>query len=194
MKIDSCVAESIRIVNQNHKTMNRNKKSLIYFMSFLTAISLLLFVNCNSDDVEDEGAMLIGVWSVTTLNIEMTIDGKSFTQYLLDYGISNDEVELAEDFFISTYEDRIKDLVIEFKDDNTYDNGFEIGTWSYDALNKILTTMPDDFNTFEQKVKSITSTTLVIIDELMGDRSYYEFNGEDIGEIDTVIEVTFTKS
>jgi hypothetical protein len=176
--------------------MNGIKKSIPSITLILMAFSILLFSYCNNNnDAENENAKLIGTWSLISYNIDLMIDDKTFTQYLLDNGFSEKEIESAEEFFKSLIEDRIEDIDLELKDDDTYVSGQETGTWSYDASSKIITTKPDDFNSFDQLVKSVTSTTLVIVFEQINEFGYDEYNGEDIDDsIDVIIEITLSKS
>lgn len=176
--------------------MNGISKSLPFSVSFLIVVSVLICSNCSSNgEGESEKAKLLGHWKVTSFNIELMIDGKSFTQYLIDEGFPADEIELAKEFFLSYYEDAMGDAEIELKDDNTYFDGRDTGKWLYDESSNILTTQPDDFNSFDYKVKSVTSSTLELKFELINDHSYYAYNGTDIDDgIDAMIELTLAKS
>ena len=180
--------------------MNYLKKSFSFFITIFLIGSILLFSNCNNDDDGDENANsnFVGTWTVSSVEAELSINGKSLTQYLIDGGATADEAALVEEFFNSFLEDEMGEGEIQLKADNTYIADFgsdpDTGTWSYNASTGYLTIDPSDPNedNSEIKVVSITSTTLIIEQS-----ETMEEDVDDDGideEIDIRIEQTFTKS
>jgi hypothetical protein len=180
--------------------MNQLKKVLTYSTSFLFLFSLLLFSNCSKDgNDENPNADLIGTWKTSTINVDLMIDGKTLSQFLIDGGASEAEAALIEDYFTTILETEVGDGEIQLKSDNTYIADFgsdspDTGKWSYNASTKILTIDSDDplEDNQEIKVKSISSSTLIIeqnevVEEDLDDDGIDE-------QIDTTIEMTFTKS
>lgn len=180
--------------------MHGIKKLVPLFTSILLTFSMLLFSSCSSDSDEDtERAKLIGTWSLESLNIDLMFGDKPFRQYLQDKGVSEDEIQAAEEFFMSDIENSIQDNDLVLKQDNTYITGQEVGTWSYDASRKVINIKVDDFNNFDYQVKSVSSTTLVLLIEQMNAYHYDHFRG-GLGDIEidesinVVLEVTLSKS
>jgi hypothetical protein len=180
--------------------MKNLQRPLSYLLSILLISTLFLFSHCSEDDDEkNENADLIGTWTMTSIDIDLMIDGKSLMQFLIeDAGLSEAEAALLETFFKSTLEDEISSGQIELKADNTYIADFgddpDTGKWSYNASTMILTidSNDPDEDIQEIKVKSVSSTTLVIeqsevVEEDLDDDQINE-------EIDTMIEMIFTKS
>ncbi len=175
------------------------KKLITYFTLPLFVLSLLLFSNCNKDS-EDANANsdLIGTWNSSSVNVDLMVNGKTLSQFLIDGGATEAEAALFEDFLTSDIVDSSGDGEIQFKSDNTYIANFggdpETGKWSYNASTGILIIDSDDptEDTQEIKVKSLTSTTLIIEDS--------EIMEEDIDDDGTTeqisisIEMTFTKA
>lgn len=179
--------------------MDRFKKSLTFLSSLFIVFSLLLFANCSSDsEGENADAQFVGTWNLTSVSVELSIDGKSLVQYLIDNGeMTQGEAELLEDFFKSFLEAELSDGQIELKSDHTYVADFgddpDTGKWSYDASSKYLTIDSDDPGEDTQMimVKSITSSTLII-----EQKEIVEEDIDDDGtseEIDAAIEMTFSK-
>jgi len=179
--------------------MKNVKKPLTYLISILLLSTLLLFSHCDkSGDEENANADLVGTWTITSINIDLMVDGKSLTQFLIDAGYGESEAALVEAFFTSLLEDEIGDGEIELKSNNTYVADFgddpDTGSWSYNSSTKILTIDSDDPSEDIQEitVKSISATTIVIEQsEIM------EEDVDDDGtseEVNSTIEMTLTKS
>ena len=114
--------------------MKNLSKKLNYL---IFALPLLVFLaNCGSDDGGDIGSDndLIGVWTVTSADIDFDVDGQTFTEFLTSAGIPADQVQTFVDLFEAVFEAEFEGT-IEFKSDNTYISTFggdtDQGTWTF---------------------------------------------------------------
>jgi len=137
-------------------------------VKFLFVIGLMLvfviYFSCNNDDEDNETNLLIGVWTVTDADYELSIEDISFVDYLVNIaGFTEMEAEEALDYLLAWYN---FEGTLEFKADQTYvaaiGDNIDNGTWSLNSAGDKITF---DAGTHDEGIAviiSLTTNTLVI--------------------------------
>lgn len=137
---------------------------------FLLGTALLFTTSCSDDDnggdiSEDK---LIGVWTLESTSVDVTIDGKSIVDYFVSMGIPQDDAEEMAAAFSSEF-DEIENMsgTVEFKQDGTYVTNFgegeDVGTWELNGNELLMDKDTADEETII--VKSLTDSELKVIRE-----------------------------
>lgn len=139
-------------------------------LNFSRLISLLLFstafifiTGCEKDD-PDGFASIIGTWTSSETIIDVTIDGISFVDYLVDQmGMSS---ETADAFLAEMFDNSTVTGSVEFKEDGIFTSDWEgnepeLGAWT---LEGDVLTITVDGSTEEMvfKVLTLTASQLTI--------------------------------
>ena len=97
--------------------------------NFIFLILLTLFFNsCNKDEEPTTFDMVCGKWTVKSVSSEITINGKSLTQFYVDaLGISETDAQVFVDEYYNALEEYY-DGTMEFKSDGTYEFNLMGGT------------------------------------------------------------------
>ncbi len=162
--------------------------------------TFIVFTGCNGDDEDPDNAAinhLIGVWTITDVQLDAAIEGKSLAEYAIDLlGVS----ELEAEILASLFEDALMsnfDGTIEFKSDNTYitNTGGEVddGTWSLNSNGDELTL---DEGTIDEQVIDVLILTASAL-KVSLDQTEFEDIDEDPDTpdvpINMSIELTLSK-
>jgi len=130
------------------------------------------FSSCNNDDENTPSDLLIGEWTFSTATMELSIDGKTLVQYLMDEGeLTEAEAEIYADLIFGMVEDEFvleSTVVITIKSNGTYlitdpSSGNDDGTWELSGDGKTLTLDKGTVDEMVFDIVSLTSSTLVII-------------------------------
>jgi hypothetical protein len=153
-------------------------------------VVLFAFQACNNDD-EAKEADIVGVWAVSELVFDITINGESLSEYF-----GEDEADLFEPFFTEAFEDEFEDVSIEFKSDGTYlsedsDGSTDTGTWSLNSNGDILILDDGTADEFTFNIVSSTNNTLVL-NYSETDDSDIDFDGNP-DEFTVSMDLTLTK-
>jgi len=114
------------------------------------ALAVVLLIGCGGDKEDPKPEIstskLVGAWTVVSSQTEMSIDGKSYKQYLIDVaGISEEEADIYNEIVQSMLTLSGYYAEWEFKSDYTWtgDSDFVatpvIGTWDLTSDEKTLT-------------------------------------------------------
>ena len=137
-------------------------------VKFLFVIGLMLvfviYFGCNNDDENNETNLLIGVWTVTDADHELSIEDISFVDYLVNIaGFTEMEAEEALEYILAWYN---FEGTIEFKADQTYVTtiGDEIhnGTWSLNSAGDKIIFNAGTHDEGTAVLISLTTNTLVM--------------------------------
>lgn len=137
-------------------------------VKFLFVIGLMLvfvtYFSCNNGDEDNEPNLLVGVWTVTDADYELSIGDISFVNYLVNIaGFTEMEAEEAENYLLAWYN---FEGTVEFKADQTYVTtiGDEIdnGTWSLNSAGDKITFNAGTHDENIAVIISLTTNTLVI--------------------------------
>lgn len=170
-------------------------KKFLNNLSFLVIIGTLLvfLAGCNENE-EDPVNDLLGLWTVSDVDIDATIGNESFVDYLVSEGMSEIEAEIYWAIFETLLEDEM-DIsgTIEIMENNTYTADFEgsteDGTWKLSADGKTLT-FDEGIYEMAFTINSLTSSMLSL--------SITEVAIEDIDDdpltqaVEIVVEITLT--
>ncbi len=170
-----------------------------FFTAFLLCAMTVVcfFSSCNNDDETSPSDLLIGEWTFSSASMDLTINGKTLVQYLMDEGeLTESEAEILVDSLYGMIEDDFvpeSTVVITIKSDGTYlitdpSSGNDDGTWELSADGKTLTLDKGTEDEMIFEVVSLSDSKLVIvsIQELEDD-----FNEDTVDEI-LAIELKMT--
>lgn len=88
-----------------------------YKLLFVLLASLSFgFQSCKNDDDTVNQSDIVGVWSVNSLFVDISIDGKSIDEFFE----TEFEQNFFEEFFTAAFQEQFRDVTIEFKADNTF--------------------------------------------------------------------------
>ena len=178
-------------------------KNSILSLQQLLMIVLVVFAFACGDD--DEGSdppppttedMLVGTWTTSSINIELTVGEKSLADYLVeDLGWSEADANFYSQLFEAELESAV-DGTLTFNDDGTYDSNFDDspdeGTWSLSADDTTITLDAGTSDEVDITIVSITDTTLVVT---LGDSEFDDLDDDPETpdeEITIVAEITLT--
>ncbi len=144
-------------------------KKFLSNLSFLVIIGTLLvfLAGCNEND-EDPVNDLLGLWTVSDVEIDATIGNESFVDYLVSkVGMSETEAEIFYAIFHTLLEEEMDiSSTIEIMGNNTYTADFEgsteDGTWKLSADGKTLTFDEGTMYEMDLTINSLTSSMLSI--------------------------------
>jgi hypothetical protein len=154
--------------------------------------STLLITSCKDDDTS-ENADIVGIWTVTDLDFDITINNIDLAEF---FG-SEDQAGIYEALVTATFEEAFEDTTIEFKSDGTYTakspgETTEAGTWSLNTANN---TMTLDAGTADEGIFNLvtsTSSNLTLqLDETDNSADYDGDNTND--EFRIVVDLNLTK-
>ena len=142
--------------------MVRNTRILY---SYLFAMALV-FAACKDEESLTVEQALVGTWTISQANIEMSVGALSLSDYLvneLDFTpaeasalVSSIETELLTELSGS----------ITFNSDDTYTSNIggnpDSGTWDYSAFYEVILLDPGTSDAFELSILSIAKSNLVI--------------------------------
>lgn len=167
----------------------------VKFLVFLLA-GAFIFQSCDNDDESYNQADLIGIWSVSNVDLEILVNDMDMVDYYISQGSTKDEAEFLQSLYELLASSAFTGSTIEFKSDNTYEvkqSGSELanGTW---ALNSNATQILIDAGTADEdtyEIASLSNNSLIIktteseMDDLNED-------GTD-EEVTTNIDLSLTK-
>ena len=105
--------------------MKSKFKSPILLLLMLCGI----FFSCNNNDEITTYDMICGLWTVTDIQFELTIEGQSFTTFLMnEYGLTEEEAQAVYEENKDSYRESWTGTM-EYKSDGTYD--FNVGGENY---------------------------------------------------------------
>lgn len=161
------------------------------FTLALISISFVFTSGCDEDEVGIT-ASIIGSWTVTETSMEMTIDGVSWLDYMVnEIGLSS---EIAETSWAEIQTESDMEGTVEFKDEGLFstaweDDDPESGTWTLDGNNLTINVVGEDAMIFE--VITLSETKLVI--------KQTETESEDMDQdgteetMEMILQMTFTR-
>ena len=161
------------------------------FALAIIGISFVFTTACEEDEVGIT-ASIIGSWTVTETSMEMTIDGVSWLDYMvneLEMSLEIAETTWAE---IQTESDMVG--TVKFEDEGLFsteweDDDPESGTWTLDGNNLTINVVGDDTMIFE--VITLSETQLVIKQTETEIEDMNQDGTEETMEI--VIQMTFVR-
>lgn len=170
-------------------------KKFLSNLSFLVIIGTLLFflAGCNEND-EDPINNLLGLWTVSDVEIDATIGNESFVDYLVSEGMSETEAAIYWAIFETLLEEEMEiSGTIEIMENNTYTADFggstEDGTWKLSADGKILT-FDEGIYEMDFTINSLTSDMLSIT---MTEMSVEDIDDDPLTQaVEIVVEITLT--
>ena len=173
-------------------------KKLLVNLSFLALIGTLFvfFAGCNGDENGDEEVSdLVGFWTVSNIEIDLSVGGQSLLDLLMTVGgLSEEEANLI----IADIESEVMDEIggtgtIEIRSDGTYISNFggtsDDGTWDLSSDEKTLTL---DAGTIDEIVLDVTSVTSNMLIVTQTETTEEDFEGIPV-EILMEITMTLTK-
>lgn len=127
----------------------------------ILAIGVFAFQACNSDDEAKEGD-IEGSWNVTGLTFDITVNGENLENFF-----PQDQANLYEDLFTSSFEDSFEGATMEFKSDGTYsakdsDGSTDNGSWSINSDGTALTFDGGTADEITFDVKTSTKNSLIL--------------------------------
>ncbi len=140
----------------------RKVKFTRLFALLVISISLILITSCSKDDDDNDGSVsIIGTWTLSDGSVEMTIDGVTFVNYLINLGMTTAEAQ-AE--WVVMQADMMPPFggSVEFKENGAFVISWEFdpnATWSI-ANNKLTINSDGDIMTFD--IITLTSTLCTI--------------------------------
>lgn len=143
--------------------MERIVNSLKLYIPVLLAGTIM--IACSEDEDEQiVRSALVGLWTVTDSEINMSIGDQTLAEYLInENGLSEDNATLAAALFEAFYKAELNGQ-IEFFADNTYHSNFtndqEEGTWELSADGKTLTLNKNTIDEFDLIVNTLTESAL----------------------------------
>ena len=173
-------------------------KKFLFNLSFLAIIGTLLvfYAGCNGDENGDEEVSdLVGFWTVSDIEIDLSVGGQSLLDLLMNVGgLSEEEANLI----IADIESQVMDEIggtgtIEIRSDGTYISNFggtsDDGTWNLSSDEKTLTLDAGTIDEIVLNVSSLTSNMLIITQTEITEE---DFEGIPV-EILMEITMTLTK-
>jgi hypothetical protein len=142
------------------KTLKHFRLSLLAFLS----ITLIAVTSCEKEDENLITASIVGEWTTQSTNVDITVNGISLLNYLIDMGLPADQAQAMVTLFSA---DMDFPTSIEFKEDGTYtvtmsDSPSESGTWSQSEDKKTLTMDAGTEDEMELTIKVLNDTTLEV--------------------------------
>ncbi|MEK6780764.1 MAG: hypothetical protein AABY93_03610 [Bacteroidota bacterium] len=133
--------------------MNTSFKALKY----LTLLGFLLFLaNCSKDDDPTPSDMIVGNWTISTVDLTIKVGSQSLVDYLIAQGLTSSEAQL----YATQISDDFKDTAgnLDIKKGGTYSTtsgGYtDTGTWELTSDGKTLTL---DKGTADESVFTVTA-------------------------------------
>lgn len=166
-------------------------------------LALVVFAFACGNDDEGNGnnpptaeEMLVGTWTTSTIDITLTVDDKSLTDYLVeDLGWSESDADFYTQLFEAELESSV-DGTLTLNADNTYDSDFDDspddGTWSLSADETTLTLDAGTIDEVDITIISITGTSLVVSIEDTQEEDLDDDAGTPDEEIMIVADITLT--
>ena len=174
----------MRLLNQKQHTMKNLK--LIAIILFST----VLITSCK-DDEASQNADIVGVWNVTNLSIDFTVNNTSLT----DFFGTEANAAFYETFFSAIFEDAFDGATIEFIADGTYKSPSpgetaETGTWTLDG--DTLTFGVSSAESISFTVINSTNSALTLQYKELDDSTDYDQDGVN-DEFETILDLNLTK-
>lgn len=141
----------------------RKVKFTRLFALLVIGISLILIASCGKDDDDNANGSvsIVGIWTLSDGSVEMTIDGVSFVNYLINLGMTTSEAQAG---WVEMQADMMPPFggSVEFKENGTFVVSWEFdpnATW-FIANNKLTINSDGDIMTFD--IITLTSTVCTI--------------------------------
>lgn len=175
-------------------------KKLLHITLKLLIVTILLTA-CKDDEntKKDQKPSLVGTWSVTQFNVDLSVGGISLADYLVDsLEFSSQEVTVAEALIRSEINDIFENETITFKENSTYevliDNNLETGNWELNSEQTVLLISPMTDQTIQLAVNSLSEEVLKIgLNEEVAVEDYFDTSTFGLSFTNTLkIEGTFT--
>jgi len=145
-------------------------KTMLKALTLITAISIVLFFgSCSKDNDPGSADLIVGNWTISTVNITMKVGDKSLVDYLVSQGLAQADAESFAAQLSDGYGSA--DGTIEIKKGGTYSSTSsgvtDTGTWELTSDGKTLTLDKGTADAFVFTVTTLTSSKL----NLSGDQS-----------------------
>jgi hypothetical protein len=158
----------------------------------LLTVGALLFQSCDKAAEEDlYKAKIIGVWKVDNLDIDITVNDSSFSEFM------GDDSGVFEALLMNEIEAEFDNISFDFKSDNSYEitrlgDPAETGTWSINSDGSELSINEGTSIEGTYKIKSLTDSYLILNAE-ESDNSQ-DINGDGSAEeLKIVFDLYLTK-
>ena len=149
--------------------MKKFQTNLKFLFLFGILISFVTLIGCNNDDENPDNpisAELVGLWTISDSNVDVSILGMSIIDYLVNVGgLSEVEAQAFATLFETLLTTNFSGT-IEFKANNTYITNIggetDDGTWSLNSAGDKVTL---DAGTADEQVIdiiSLTANTLIV--------------------------------
>lgn len=172
-------------------------KKFLSNLSFLVIIGILLvfLAGCNENE-EDPVNDLLGLWTVSDVEIDAKVGNQSFLDYLVsELDISVAEATILYAFFETFIEEEM-DIsgTIEIMENNTYTADFEgsteYGTWKLSADGKTLTFDEGTIYEMDFTINSLTSSMLSLTITMV---AMEDIDDDPLTQaVEIVVEITLT--
>jgi Lipocalin-like domain len=155
--------------------------------TLIFCLLLLTLSNCDKDEDPTPNDLILGTWTVTSLDATITVDNLSYVAYLKNLGFSDSEAQLLAEEFNDMLEESTYGK-LEIKKGGTYSatddpGSIDSGTWELSGDGKKLTM---DKGTSDEYVYDVTMLTASKLTLFVNES---DFNGSNI-DIELEIELT----
>ena len=161
------------------------------FTLAVIGISFVFTTACDKDEVGIT-ASIVGSWTVSETSMDMTIDGISWLDYMVnELGLTS---EIAETSWAEIQSETDMEGIVEFKDEGVFTTEWvgdapELGTWILDGNNLTINVEGDDTMVFD--VITLSDTQLVIKNTETESEDMDQDGTEETMEI--VMQLTFIR-
>ena len=171
-------------------------KKAFLFINWVLIIGLVLFSfsSCNKEE-ETAQDNLIGKWTISDVNLDIDIGGKTVTQYYVEVaGYSEADAATIAALFDAALNESFSGTV-EIKSDHTYittlDGTEDTGTWELSSDGKKLTL---DAGTADQAIFDVISVTKNLLHINFMESETQDLNEDSVPEtISIEVDMTLTK-
>lgn len=172
----------------------RKVKFTRLFSLLLIGISLILIAGCSKDDDDNDdnngSVSIVGTWTLSDVTVEMTIDGVSYVDYLINLGMTAAEVQ-AEWVVMQADMMPPSGGSVEFKENGSFVISWDFdpnATWSI-ANNKLTIISDGDIMIFD--IITLTSSVCKIRQTIT---EFEDFDDDDQNEtLVMIMEMIFSR-
>ena len=179
-----------------------NMKKVQYYLNLLLILGVLSvfisYTGCNSDDDGDPVINpLIGVWTISDVNLVTEFGDMSVKEFLMEVGGLSDLDATGYTILFESLLESTFNGTIEFKDDNTYESNIagemEEGTWNLNSDGDELTL---NANTSDETVVNVITLTENTLKLSLNTSELANIDDESLIpdlDISIAVEMTLTK-
>lgn len=144
--------------------MKKVQNNLTLLLIFGALSVLISYTGCNNDDEEPEINPLIGIWTISDVDLVTEFGDMSVKEFLMDVGGLSEIEASGYAILFESLLDATFNGTIEFKEDNTYESYIagekEEGTWHLNSTGDELTLNSGTTDEAVVSVLTLTEDTL----------------------------------